>query len=63
MKQTALYTYKQVANICGVCERTVWGWVNKGILKACKMGRSVRITETALNEFLSNSQKVQVENG
>jgi excisionase family DNA binding protein len=33
-------------------ERAVWAWVRAGRLRALRVGRSVRISESALREFL-----------
>ena len=52
-----LYTYKEVAEILRVSERTVWDLVKKGKLKACRIaGRSIRITDDALREFVSQAE-------
>ena len=54
-----IMTYKEVAQRLKVSERTVWGWVKKGKLKACKLaGRSVRITEQSLRDFVNNAKTI-----
>lgn len=47
-----VYTPKEVAEMLQVTERTVYRWIDKGHLKAAKLGKLWRITEQALNEFL-----------
>ena len=52
-----VYTYKGVAEILGVSDRTVWKLVNEDkSLKAIKVGKNVRITEKALNDFINMKQ-------
>lgn len=49
-----LYTIKEVADILGVGEDAVWGWVRRGWLPAVKLpnGR-IRITKEALDKALT----------
>ena len=52
----SLLDYKTAAKRMLVSERTVWGLVKSGELKACRVGkRSIRITEEALEEYIRNS--------
>ena len=53
-----LLTYKEVAKMLGLSERKVWDLVNKDhVLKACKMGKSVRIPIVAVQEYINESVK------
>lgn len=52
-----IYTPKEAAAILKVSERTVNEWLRSGKLKASKIGRQWRITETQLNEFLNKNQQ------
>jgi excisionase family DNA binding protein len=60
-----LLTYKQAAEIMGVCERTVWGLVKSGKLQCKKIGRLVRILPSVLEAFINGEsppQPVEVKN-
>jgi excisionase family DNA binding protein len=46
-------TYREAAQALGVSERKVWELVDKGQLKAVRIGRSVRIRRTDLEAFLA----------
>lgn len=46
-------TYREVAQALGVSERTVWQLVRDGKLKACRLGRAVRIPVAAIEQFLA----------
>lgn len=45
-----------VARVMGVSERTVRRWIQAGKLRAYKPGRDYRISETALREFIEESE-------
>ena len=47
-----LLTYREVAKKLKVSERTVWGLVKAGDIRACKIGRNIRVTVEALEEYL-----------
>lgn len=47
-------TYREAANTLGVCERTVWKLVDEGKLKACRIGRAVRIPVVEIERFLTS---------
>jgi excisionase family DNA binding protein len=51
-----LYTVKEVAIILKVTYRTVWNHIKAGKLKAGKIGREWKVTETDLKEFVNNSK-------
>ena len=53
----ALLTYKDVAEILKVSERKAWELVDKGKILSCKIGRQVRVTSEALQDFIHRSQK------
>ena len=40
------------AAFCGVSARTIRRWISSGVLRAAKIGGTVRITESALREVL-----------
>lgn len=46
------HTYKQAADLLGVSERTVYAWVKDEKLKAFRIGRTVRISTAALEDFI-----------
>ena len=48
-------TYHEAAERLALCERTVWGLVRCGKLKAARIGRSVRIPVSEIERFLSES--------
>ena len=47
-----LYSAKEVAEMLGVTRVTVYRWIKEGKLKSVKIGGSVRIWESELNEFI-----------
>lgn len=51
-----LYTVKEVAIILKVTYRTVWNYIKAGKLKAGKIGREWKVTETDLREFVNSSK-------
>jgi excisionase family DNA binding protein len=48
-------TYREAADSIGVCERTIWGLVRDGQLRALRVGKSVRIPVAELERFVSES--------
>lgn len=46
------YSMREVANLIGMSERSVWELCNRGELRSVKLGRSVRIPRDAVNELL-----------
>ncbi|MGE5612378.1 MAG: helix-turn-helix domain-containing protein [Bacillota bacterium] len=46
------YNYRETGQLLGVCDRTVWGWVNGGRLRAMKCGGTVRISREAIIDFI-----------
>ena len=53
--QKLVLTYREAAASLGVCERTVWGLVRDGSLRAVRIGRSVRIPVSELERFLATT--------
>ena len=50
-----VFTYKTAADYIGASERTVWDRVDKGQLKASKIGRLVRIKQSDLDRYLDDN--------
>lgn len=48
-----LYTLHEIEEILSVTQRTLYNWIDSGKLKAVKVGRVWRVTEDALQEFLT----------
>ena len=42
-----------------VAEKTVWRWIREGRLRAYRVGRLLRIPDSALQEFLERGQTTQ----
>lgn len=49
-----LYTTNQVAKLLQIHPLTVLKYINSGKLRAVKLGRVYRITETSLQKFLED---------
>jgi excisionase family DNA binding protein len=49
----SFYTIAEVAEIVGVCTRTVRRWIDAGHLSAHRFGSAVRIAEDDLRAFLA----------
>lgn len=49
------YTVPEVAKHLKVSAPAVYKWIDQGKLEAVKMGRSVRVTQTALDRFIAAS--------
>ncbi len=49
-----IYTTEQVANFLQIHPLTVLKYINSGKLKAVKLGRIYRVTETHLQKFLES---------
>ena len=50
-------SYREAAQTVGVCERTIWGLVRDGKLRAVRFGRSVRIPVAELDRFIAGQAK------
>jgi excisionase family DNA binding protein len=64
-EMTRLYTVREVAEYFKVSERTVYGWIEMGYLRAIKVGSldgkgTVRVPEDALEEFIRNCQTIPI---
>lgn len=51
-----MLTTKEVAEKLIVTERTIINYIQKGILKAYRIGGQYRIDETDLNDFINKSK-------
>ena len=54
MAKPVVYSMQEVADILKVSKRTVQRMVDRGDIKAVKIGGTVRITQKALDEALGN---------
>ena len=52
MMEGRMYTPAQIAEHLQVVERTVYRWLDAGVLKGVKLGRIWRISDSALEAFL-----------
>lgn len=52
MAEIELLTVEQVAKYLKVSEQTIFSWINKGILPAVKIEKTIRINRTDLDEFI-----------
>ena len=55
-KTPLLLTYQQAADALGVSPRTVWTLVNKDQLQAVRFGRTVRIDQRDLDDFIQQAK-------
>ncbi|AIH04460.1 helix-turn-helix domain-containing protein [Thermodesulfobacterium commune] len=60
-----LYKVREIAEYFQVSERTVYGWIEMGYLRAIKVGSldgkgTVRVPEDALEEFIRNCQTIPI---
>lgn len=51
-KKPTIYTLREVEEILNVTQRTLYRWIDNGSLKAFKAGRTWRVSEEALQEFI-----------
>lgn len=51
-KKPTIYTLREVEEILNVTQRTLYRWIDAGSLKAFKAGRTWRVSEEALQEFI-----------
>ena len=56
MEVKPLLTYREVAEVLGVTDRTVWELVRKGELRNVRVGRSVRVDPADLRKFIEDSK-------
>lgn len=50
----SLITEKQVAQLLGVCERTVWKLRNDKKIRCVKIGAAVRYTQEEVSRFIES---------
>lgn len=53
MEEKKVYTVEEIQDILQVTKRTVYSYIKEGKLKAVKIGKYWRITDKALDEFLT----------
>ena len=53
MAEMKVYTIDELENLLHVTKRSLYSYIKSGKLKAVKLGKSWRVTEKALEEFLS----------
>jgi excisionase family DNA binding protein len=49
-----LYTIEEISEILKVTPRTIYNYIKSGNLKAVKIGKYWRVTDSALQEFIEN---------
>jgi excisionase family DNA binding protein len=47
-----VYTLQEVADVLKVSRQTIYNYLKAGKLKASKIGKEYRVTETQLQDFL-----------
>lgn len=52
-----LLSYREVSELLGVTERTVWTLVDRGRLQNVRFGRSVRIAPADLRSFIDKCKR------
>jgi excisionase family DNA binding protein len=52
---TWLYSVNEVAEQCGSSEKTIRRLIERGELRHCKVGRSIRVTHEDLAAYLSRA--------
>lgn len=53
---TKIYTIHELEEVLQVTQRTIYNWIKDGKLKAIKIGRTWRVTQEALDEFLQGEK-------
>lgn len=48
------HTVKEIANRFRVSRQAVYDWIESGQLRAIKLGSRVRVSESALNDFVQS---------
>lgn len=54
-------TLAEVREVTGFSQSAVYNWIRQGRLVAKKLGRSTRVTQESLDEFLKNLPSVQLK--
>lgn len=57
MSDEEFFTPEEVADRFKVTRRTIYRWIKEGRLQSVKVGDLVRITKSALEEFLKAGQE------
>lgn len=52
-----VYTPEEVANMMKVSTMTIYRHINKGLLRASKIGQKYRISEEQLHDYFYNNEK------
>lgn len=52
-KEVNVYTINELTEMLHVTRRSLYAWIKSGKIKAIKLGKEWRVTEDALNDFLS----------
>ena len=52
----SLMTIKDIAEYLQVKERTIYSWINKGIIPHYKIESTIRFKENEINEWLSSKE-------
>jgi len=56
-----VFEVPEVARHLGTSNGTVYGLIQRGSLRSVRVGRLLRVTESALQEFLSGHEPVRVD--
>jgi len=56
-------TINEVAEIFGVCRNTVRNWIERGLIKAVKIGGSVRISNEEVERLKRGEQHGKAKSG
>lgn len=51
-----VYKVPQIAETVGCSEDTIYALIKEGKLRAVRLGRLIRVTQSALDEFLAGAQ-------
>lgn len=54
------YSYREAQEYAGIGRTKLWELVSSGKLQASKIGRSVRISKTSLDEYLESQSYSEV---
>ena len=57
-KLMTMLTVQMVADRMGVSERTVFRWIEAGVLSAFRAGRVLRISEKDLADFIDDRSRI-----
>lgn len=61
MNELRLLTVKQVADLLAICERHVWTLIANGTIRVVRLGRSVRVSESALWRLIQPAIEAEAE--